>query len=147
MSRRMGRGALLLTGSGVLFAGAALWVLSVRGPRGFELTDEARILAANAKDPAVAASLASTALDPRETSAKRYVALRRLESQAPARALEVAEKLTTSTDDLLRCNAVAVLVRSHEPGAPAALERARHASPSNDALATQLASAERKGGN
>lgn len=70
----------------------------------------------------------------------RYAALRRLEHDAPEAALDAALAALDAPDPLLRTNAVAVLARSTDPRAAAALESLDE---SHRRLARALARAER----
>jgi hypothetical protein len=68
------------------------------------------------------AVLASKAEDPELAPGLRVAALRRSESIAPKAAVETATKLASATDRLVRENAIAVLARSSDPSAAAAIE-------------------------
>jgi hypothetical protein len=79
--------------------------------------------------------LTAKAKDPEVSSDLRLASLRRVEVLDPQQALSAASKLATSEDRLVRENAIALLARSKDPAADAAI----HALPATSkALALEL---------
>tara|TARA_R110002072_G_scaffold128623_9_gene266465 strand:- start:13275 stop:13754 length:480 start_codon:yes stop_codon:yes gene_type:complete len=66
--------------------------------------------------------LTARACDPDSPSDLRLASLRRTEALAPSQAVTVAAKLAASSDRLVRENAIALLARSSDPAAEAAIQ-------------------------
>jgi hypothetical protein len=144
LSNKLGGIALLLSFAGCPAgagpqAGSAPTSSSAASASGLNLSSEAMVLQVDATQPQNQTALANLATDKSKRATLRYAAERRLEAEAPAVAVTVAQELAldrsqSETASFLRINSIALLTRVKSAQAQGAIALVTSSSVDNAVL-------------